>query len=64
MNEQDTSPSAVATLPEASPYNGLKQIIEEEQARAVQQQEAQRSVRPPATQPSDAARPTARYGLD
>lgn len=64
MNEQDEPSSAVATLPETSPYSGLKQIIEEEQARAAQHQEAQRPACPPTTQPSDTARPTARYGLD
>lgn len=64
MNEQDASSSGVATLPEAAPYSGLKQIIEEEQARAAQQQEVQRTARPSTTQPSDSARPTARYGLD
>jgi len=64
MQEQETPQRATATVVEPEPYSELKRIIEEETARADRQQNDQRTSRPPTTQPSDASRPTARYGLD
>lgn len=62
QQEQDATPTALATLEESVPYGDLKRLIQEEQGRVARRDEAAQSSRRSSTKLE--ARPSHRYGLD